>query len=154
MSLDFALGFIAGEGTFTISANRSGGLLYPKMRFSVRIHNNDKDGLLATYESFDNLGRIQDVNGRDTVSWAVEAKDELEQLRDMIEEHAPSAWWRTEKADNFRVWSNILDIHIDGRTTPEQSVEMFKMAKDGLNVGRGIDEEQWEEYIEQVSERI
>lgn len=150
---DFALGFIAGEGAFTLSMSPVDGLYYARMRFQIRVHEKDKEVVEEMREMFNNVGSITDIDGRDTIEWRVGSKEEMEYLRDTIESDAPEIWWNTEKARNFEVWSDILDIHLDGRTTADQCIEMCELAKAGLNVDNGITEERWDGYIESLSER-
>lgn len=154
----FALGFIAGEGTFTLSMNTADGKHYPRMRFQVRVHENDEGGLCSCRDAVQRaagqeLGSWYDIEGRDTVEWVITSKDELGVLHDTIREHAPEAWRETEKYRNFETWSDILNIHLGGRTTAAQAVEMAKMARDGLNVNNGINRQRWNEYIESLEER-
>lgn len=155
---DFALGFVAGEGTFTLSMNTADGKHYPRMRFQVRVHDNDIDVLRACKETFEEhaqqeLGSISNLSSRDTVEWVVRRKDELEVLHDTIRDDSPCIWWRSEKYRNFEVWSDILNIHTDGRTTPKQAIEMCKLARGGLNVNNGVSTKRWDEYIESLKNR-
>jgi hypothetical protein len=151
--IDFVLGFIAGEGTFTLSMNSADGKYYPRMRFQVRIHERDQEAAVQAREVFEGVGEIADTPGRDTVEWVVRSKDDLEFLRDKIEAYAPDIWWETEKAENFNVWSDILDIHLDGRTTADQAIEMCELARDGLNINNGVTRQRWNEYIESLKKR-
>ena len=152
-NLDFAIGFIAGEGSFTLSMNVARGKRYPRVRCVVTIHKKDLDALYECQEAFDGIGTISHKKGHGTVQWVVRSKEDIEHLRDKIKENAPSAWYKTEKHRNFEVWSDILDIHIDGRTNPTEAIEMAKLARDGLNIDNGITEEKWNEYIAHLEER-
>lgn len=151
--IDFALGFIAGEGTFTLSMNQTDGNYYPRMRFQVRVHEKDKDAVVACKEAFEGVGSLSDISGRNTVEWVVNSKEDLKYVRDKIDAYAPDIWYSTEKYRNFEVWSDILDIHLGGRTTASQAIEMAEMARDGLNVDNGVRREKWNEYIESLSQR-
>lgn len=152
--VNFALGFIAGEGTFAMTMNKADGNYYPRLRFGLRVHKKDEQVLRECKEAFDNLGNISKVEGRTTIDWTVTAKSELENLRNKIESECPEIWLKSDKYRNFSVWSEMLDIHLDGKTGPEDTIEMIKLAKNGLNTDNGITEEEWDRYIEDFRNRM
>jgi len=151
--IDFALGFIAGEGSFSLTANKANGKRYPRMKFSIRVHEKDSDAIEECKSVFDNIGKIRTLSEHNEADWTVSSKKDLKHLRDKIENNSSNIWRSTEKYRNFQVWSDILDIHLDGRTTVEQAIEMSKIAKRGLNVDNGISETKWDKYIEHFKER-
>ena len=143
-----ALGFIAGEGSFSIVKNTSNSKPYVGFRFDLQVDAKDGAVVDKMQEVFDGLGTVRHrarSDGREHVAWTVTGKDNLEAFRDIVASYDGPVWTATEKYANFEVWSDALDIYLDGRTGDEQQIQIARLAK-GLNKGFG--EQKWDEFIE------
>jgi hypothetical protein len=148
--MDFALGFIAGEGCFTVKKNTADGRVYLQPAFSVHLHQRDVRALKKLQETFGGIGSIVDRTHHDEgYTWRVRKMEECQYLRDEVEESAPDMWWETDKAENFVVWGDIVTFH---ENKPENyKVRMAKRAK-SLNRGSGHTDADWDEIIDRLDE--
>lgn len=153
VSKEFILGFIAGEGTFTVGRKRTNGRYYLAPYFQFRVSGVDENIVRDMWNTFDNIGTVNvaeyDQDYGPMVQWRIESKGGCKELARIIYESAPDEWWMTEKGKNFDVWSDIVDIYYDGQTTPEDRITMSELARDGLNVSarNSKSEEDWNEMI-------
>lgn len=145
---DFALGFIAGEGCFTVKKNTADGRVYLQPAFSVHLHKRDVSALENLQKTFDGVGTIVDRTHHDEgYTWRVRKMEECQYLRDKIESCAPDLWWDTDKAENFVVWGDIVTLH---ENKPDNyKIRMAIRAKD-LNRGNGHTDAEWDEIITQL----
>lgn len=148
--MDYALGVIAGEGCFTLGHKRSRGHIYCNPAFIVRLKENDRETLEVIRDAFDGIGNISGDSGRNTVSWCVYGKDNLEHMVKKIRDEAPEGWWKSEKGRNFEVWADIIDIYVGGYNDSDDTAEMFHLAEE-LNVGNGK-EGDWGKYADEAEE--
>jgi len=147
-NIDYALGFIAGEGCFTVKKNRSDGRIYLQPAFSVHLHKRDRDSLEGLRETFEGIGTIVDRTHHDEgYTWRVRKMEECQYLRDKIEAYAPEQWWESDKAENFVVWGDIVTLHENKPDNYKR--RMAKRAKH-LNRGNGHTDADWDGVIEQL----
>jgi len=148
-NLGTALGFIAGEGSFSITKTKtSDDRRYVGFRFTLQVHERDRDIVEEMRDFFDagNV-RTQSRGDHNHVAWDIYSKDDLRKFRNTIEECDCKMWKVSEKYENYQVWSEALDIHLDGQTTADQQVEIAEIAKDlNKDFGGG-----WDEFIEEKS---
>lgn len=131
--IDFALGVIAGEGTFTIGIKRADGRVYLAPYFQLRMNECDERLIRDCREAIGyELGTLRDADS-DMFNWRVENKDQCLQLVNIIEAYATEIWYRSEKGKNFKTWAKLVRIHADGRTNDNQRIEMAKIARKSLN---------------------
>lgn len=144
--LDFALGFIAGEGCFTVKKNTADGRVYLQPAFSVHLHKRDTEALEKLQYIFDDIGTIVDRTHHDEgKAWRVRKMSECQYMRDRIESDAPECWWNTDKAENFVVWGDIVTLH---ENKPENyKKRMAERGKD-LNRGNGHTDADWDSIID------
>jgi len=144
----FALGFIAGEGSFSLTHNKADEKVYTKVSFQVQVHTKDKELLLEIKKLFNDIGSIQKSKSN-LVSWMVASKEDLAELRKLLNNNNCELWEASEKFENYSVWSEILDIHLDGKNSKCERIEMMKMAKN-LNKENGTSPEKWDSLIKEV----
>lgn len=146
VSIDFASGFIAGEGTFTVQTNASRNRIHPQ--FSVMIHEKDKKTLEALRDKFDGIGSIYDrTSVDDCYHWRVSSQDDLLTLIEELDE--ADGWKVTEKYDQYQTWKEVVKLYTEEyHTAQETKIEMAKLCRDELNVGMGKSEESWNEFID------
>lgn len=149
----FALGVIAGEGTFTVGIKRVDGRTYLAPYFQVRMNICDKDLIEDCRNVLGGTGKLGTIRpaDKDMYNWRIENKDACLELVETIEKHADTIWYRSEKGKNFKIWAKIVRIHSDGPTTPEQRKEMSKIARESLNrnASNAKSVEDWDELIEE-----
>lgn len=145
VSIDFAAGFIAGEGTFTVQTSQSRNRIHPE--FSVMIHEKDKETLDALQELFDGVGSVYDrTNVDDCWHWRVQKQDELLTVIEKLDQC--DTWQVTEKYDQYTTWRRLVELYTDEyHTSQSTKIEMAELARDELNVGLGKSEESWDEFI-------
>jgi hypothetical protein len=147
--MEYCLGLIAGEGCFTIGVRHADGKLYPCPSAVVKLKDNDYKSISLLRERFDNIGKINDINGRDMVQWRVSDKDGLSHLVETIRNADCKGWELSHKYENFQTWAKIVDVYCDGDTTSEDAVKMFRIARDKLNMDNGRDVD-WDAYISEA----
>jgi len=143
-NIDFALGVVAGEGCFTLGTKRAHGKVYPNPTAVVKVKEHDREMIQTVQDAFEDAGMVFTNAGQ--VVWQVNGKEDLMYMVEKIRAYAPDVWWDTEKAQNFETWAEIVEIYCDGLNTSEDAVQMFELAKDGLNQSNGSDVD-WDEYI-------
>jgi hypothetical protein len=150
VSKDFAAGFIAGEGTFTIITQAERGRIYPQ--FSVAIHKKGKETLDKLQELFGGIGSVYDrTDIDDCFQWRVQNQKELPKVIDVLDDS--ESFKVTEKYDQYQTWRQIVELYVEKYHTPtENAVEMAELARDELNVGLGKSEESWDEFISLLKE--
>jgi hypothetical protein len=112
----------------------------------MQVDSKDKEVMERLHEMF-GVGTLRQrtrSDGREHVAWTVTGKESLEQFRDVIDEHGGELWEATEKYHNYEVWSEALDIYLDGQTGNDQQIAIARLAKD-LNASFG---DGWDEFIE------
>ena len=132
--LDYVLGIVAGEGCFTVGHKIQNGHIYINPAFLISLKKKDADTLEVVKNVFDGRGSIS-VNG-DMATWRISGKDNFKFITKTIRENASDAWWKSEKAKNFKLWAEIIDIYTDGYNNSDDTAEMFRIAED-LNKGNG-----------------
>lgn len=148
--IDFALGFIAGEGCFTVKKNTADGRVYLQPAFSVHLHRRDVGALERLRETFEGIGTIVDRTHHDEgYTWRVRKMEECQYLRDKIEAYAPDSWWDTDKAENFVVWGDIVTLH---ENKPENYKHRMATRAKNLNRGNGHTDADWDSIIERLEE--
>lgn len=77
--------------------------------------------------------------------------EQIEQLRDLLASCDSELWKKTDKYENFQIWSDIVDIHCssDETTTTEERKRIAELAKD-LNKDAGHNNVDWDEFIERL----
>jgi len=143
----FVLGFIAGEGCFTVDVNKGSYTIYLQPRFKVVVDSKDRDTLLNIREVIGGVGNVNEHSDGST-HWDVSSKGECQHVRDYIREHGGKLWLDTDKAENFEVWADIVDIH-EVRSDYVGREQMAELARD-LNKGSGGRERDWDSIIEQI----
>lgn len=148
VSVDFAAGFIAGEGTFTVQTNQSRNRIHPE--FSVMIHEKDKDTLDALRKFFDSIGSVYDRTDIDNCwHWRVQGQDELLTLIDILDQC--ESWKVTEKYDQYVTWRRLVELYTEEYHTKQSTkIEMAELARDELNVGLGKSESSWNDFIDSL----
>jgi len=83
-----------------------------------------------------------------STQWDVSSKGECQYVRDYVREHAGALWNDTDKAENFEIWADIVDIH----ETRSDYVGREKMAEHAreLNRGSGGRERDWDKIVEKI----
>jgi len=151
METAFALGFIAGEGHLGVTKNYQW-KPYVNPRFQIQVHERDIEVLEHVQDVFGGIGEIKHRSNRPHVEWNVKKKYEIERLRDQMEESAPDGWWKSDKAENFEIWSKIVDIYcVDRPTTTEERMEIAELAKE-LNKDSGHNNVDWDEFQNRLRE--
>lgn len=150
-ALDFTLGFIAGEAHLGVTKNYQW-KPYVQPRLSIQVHERDEEILHEIRSVFDGAGKIKHRNDRNHVTWVVKSKEDLREVNEKIKSSESSLWKETDKYDNFKIWSEIVDIHcVDRPTTTEERIEIAKLAK-GLNKDAGHNNVDWQEFINRLHE--
>lgn len=151
MEMAFALGFIAGEGHFGVTKNYQW-KPYVSPRFQIQVHERDAELLHALHVEFGGIGEVKSRSNRPHVEWNVKKKSDIEGLRNAIERNAGRLWESSDKAENFEIWSDIVDIYcVDRATTTEERLEIAEMAKE-LNKDAGHNNVDWDEFQRRLRE--
>jgi len=138
MSIDYALGVIAGEGCFTVGHKTKNGHIYINPQFTVKMKNKDVETLKSLKNSFDNIGAIK-THG-DMSKWDVYGKDNFKHLVNKINKQAPEMWWKSDKAKNFKIWEKIIKIYVNGYNDSDDTAKMFRIAEElNKNSGKSVD---------------
>jgi len=150
ISTDFACGFIAGEGSFTLTtrSRRNSHTITPQL--SVIVHKKDEDTLKSLKEYFD-CGKIYDSGRKneETKMWRVSNKDGLQNVLEIL--NGCNSWKVTEKYEQYKVWRESVNLYlVDYHTSVENRIRMAEIDRDELNVGLGKSEESWNEFISQL----
>ena len=152
VDIDFAIGFIAGEGHFGVTKNYQW-KPYVCPRFSIQVHERDTELLKEIQnEVFEGVGRFSERGDRPHVQWEVKTKEDVVYLRDKIEAYAPDIWSKSDKFENFNIWKQIVEIHAgEQTTTTEERIEIAELAKN-LNKDAGHNNVDWDEFIERLED--
>lgn len=144
---NFALGFIAGEGCFSVRVQRRPNTNYIQPRFQVAVDSKDRETLVKLRECLGGVGNLTDRSNGMT-AWMVQSKSDCQAVRDFIRENTTDLWEVTDKAENFEVWCGIVDIHqqSSGR---EARIEMAERARE-LNRGSCGHDVDWDLVIEEI----
>jgi hypothetical protein len=148
--IEYAIGVIAGEGCFTFGYKRKDGNIYPNPIFVVKLKDNDVETLKVLKREFNDVGKISYESGRDMAAWRVHGKEDMKNVVNKIYENGPDGWWESEKAKNFEIWADIIEIYCDGYTDSEQAIEIFDLAKE-LNADNGR-EKNYKGIIKEIEE--
>lgn len=155
MNIDFTLGFIAGEGSFQLTARqnaRNNEHTSVRPKFSVVLSDVDEEPLHTIQSDLGDVGSIGNT-GDGHIQLQVTSKDELLEVVKRIEDGETDRWVNTDKYLNFKLWSKIVRQYADGRTTPEQKLGMLKTAT-RMEMGGRKRDTPIEEHIQRVEERI
>jgi hypothetical protein len=148
--MDFAIGFMAGEGYLGVSRNYQW-KPYIQPRFSIQLHERDKDTLEELQKSFGGIGKVKERNTRDHVMWKVHTKEGVKKINNEMKNCNLEIWKKTDKYKNFKIWSEIVDIHCGETTTTSERIKMAELAKE-LNKDAGHNNVDWEEFIARLNE--
>lgn len=155
MNIDFSLGFIAGEGSFQLTArknSRKNEYTSVRPKFSIVLSDVDEEPLNTVQSDLGGVGSISKT-GDGHVQLQVTAKDELLEVVKRIEDEETDRWVNTDKYLNFKLWSKIVRQYADGRTTPEQKLGMLKTAT-RMEMGGRKRDTSLEQHIQRVEKRI
>lgn len=149
--LEFAAGFIAGEGYFGVSRNYQW-KPYIQPIFTLQLHERDEEILKELNRVFNNCGKITHRNNREHVTWKVVSKEGVKEIRGKLEKVNLDLWKKSDKYKNFTVWSKIVDIHCgEETTTTDERINMAQLAKN-LNKDAGHNNVDWDEFITRLNE--
>jgi hypothetical protein len=153
--IDFALGFIAGEATFTLDTTFSGvEKPYCKPHFGIHLHERDHYLLQEVREICGNIGTFSHNENDNTITWYVSSMDDLQKFRDLIQEGGAGAWFASEKYNSFLVWSDMVDVYCRNyNSTDQDRVDMAAIACRGeLNVGAGKTDADYQRILDWYAE--
>lgn len=151
----FTLGFIAGEGSFQLTArknSRNENYTSVRPKFSIVLSDVDEEPLHTIQSDLGGVGSIGNT-GDGHVQLQVTSKEELLQVVKRIEDGETDRWVNTDKYLNFKLWSKIVRQYAEGRTTPEQKLGMLQTATRMKMGGRNRDTS-LENHIQRVKNRI
>lgn len=152
---NFVLGFIAGEGSFQLTARqnpRDEEKTAVRPKFSVLLTDNDSTVLKSIQKELGGVGQVTET-GDGHVQLQVSAKKELVEVKDYIHQNESELWNDSCKSSEFDRWKRVVEIYSGGRTTPEQKLKMLQIATE-MNSGGRKRETPIEEHIERVEKRI
>jgi len=150
-SIDFALGFIAGEASFTVGRTWSKGKPYLRPVFKIQLDKGDAYLLSEVQEVFGGIGGI--TERKNVIHWEVGSTTELQKLVHMIDKNAKGPWLASEKKKSYEVWKDVVDVYTDGNSTDQDRVNMAKIASDGnLNVGNGGTDANYKKILDWYAE--
>lgn len=149
----FFLGFVAGEGSFSIGVRKSvemrtGVAIAPK--FEIKMHAEDRETLGELRLATGGYGSISTPDARDHLSWRVSSITECRHLADYIEENADDTLFTTtRKYASYLTWRDCLDIIDDGRhLDPEGAKEIVRLREHMNRDGRAAPADELLEHIE------
>jgi len=151
IAIDFALGFIAGEGSFTTSRTWAKGKPYVRPVFHVQLDNDDAYLLTEVRESFANIGEITERDG--VIRWEVGSEEDLQKLIKRIDEAAGGPWLASQKREAYQTWKKVVEVYAGGPCDDQDRVDMATTARDGeLNVGSGGTDADYQTIIDWYAE--
>lgn len=154
MDFDIALGVIIGEGSFNLTKKRYSGKekTYCKPQFQLAMDSSESELIEAVQAEFADVGNVSTTNG--VTTWTVNSEDDLEYFRDILEVYGSGMWERSTKYEAFETWKKTVEIYIGGSSNDQERVNMAAIAKkEGLNVGSGGTDVEWESFIEEYADR-
>jgi len=152
VGIDFALGFIAGEGCFSLvkkSYNKEKPYCVPQFQLGV----DPKDAYLVqeVRENFGGIGTVYESERE--FKWTVNSKDDMKKMCDIIDQHGSGPWLASQKRDAFQTWRKLVNIHSDGTSDDSDRVEMAHIAQnETLNVDAGGRDAEWVSFIDWYAE--
>lgn len=154
VSTDFALGFIAGEGNFSLVKKTYSGKdkTYCAPRFQLGVDTSDSYVVLEIREVFGGIGSVYDSG--DEFKWTVNGEDDMEKMCNIIDNHDDGPWLATQKREAYQTWKKMVDIYSGGPCDDQDRVEMARLARDEeLNVGAGGNDAEWDAFLSEYANR-
>lgn len=158
VSTDFALGLIAGEGSFTLNKrtypSKNKPYCYPTFQLCMNV---DEKYLVAEVrEVFGGVGSISihEYEYKDsTVRWQIQSKEDVVKFCDIVDSHDDGPWLASKKREAYQTWKKMVGIYSNGPCNDRGRVEMAELARDEkLNVGAGGSDANWDSFIEWYGE--
>jgi hypothetical protein len=146
-NIGFILGFIAGEGSFTVNLEEQSGKLYAYPRFKVAVHERDRALLDAMAECV-GLGAVYG-HGEDSAEWRIDNQEESQRFAQQVLAAADgSLFTESDKYEQFVRWLDFASEYDQHPTTPEESREVIREAKEITHADHGHTVEEWVEKLE------
>jgi len=152
-SVDFVIGFIAGEATFGFNTKRNSGKWYCRPYFKISLDSSDDYLLAEVREVFGGLGKFYEENERSVVRWEIHNKQDLNKLKNRIISEGSGPWFASKKYEAFKTWVKIVDIYSSGDCDDQDRVNMTQIAiNEGLNTNSGHKDANYGRVIKWYSE--
>lgn len=126
---EFILGLIAGEGCFSVQLSQRDDLTHGvEIRPSFTVHMKEDGEILETVKDIVGLG---EVYAREKgAAWHMTRHGELVELIELIDDHAGSLFWETDKGSVFTNWKQIIERKGSGRhLSEEETKKIIRLAK-------------------------
>jgi len=152
VSVDFALGFIAGEGCFSlVKKNYGKEKLYCIPQFQLGVDPTDAYVVQEVRETFGGIGSVYESENE--FKWTVNSKEDMLKMCSVINDHDNGPWLASKKREAFKSWEKIVEIHVNGASTDQDRVNMAHIAQnESLNVGSGGSDAEWGSFIDWYAE--
>lgn len=136
----FFLGFLAGEGSFsiTITTRKRDGLPSACPVFAIKLEICDKE-LLELFRDTTGIGHINEAKsqGRHYVEWRTSNLESCMYIRDQIESHASGTpFTQTSKYDSLQTWSECLELIEQGEHLTKEGLVRLSELRDEMNDDR------------------
>lgn len=152
---DFVLGFIAGEGSFSVSFQEQTTYevnVYPNFRFYMGVNDWDEEVMEHIYEEIgvgDLIYRSGNGKREDQVVIEVRRIDEVEEFIGWIDENASKTFKMTDKYESYISWRDAFRIREDAMRDPDKMLELIDTAKEINGSTKGYSAEHWKQKINQ-----
>lgn len=145
----FALGFIAGEGSFYIAVkHRSNENVTFTPSFALKVSEKEIVGKIA-----EDIGiglTYSRPDEPDSLTWKINSVDECLELAELIRENSNEYWESTHKAEQFEIWREALLMKDEGVETAEEKKRMVDLSFDIAKTNtRKISKDEWYDRIEE-----
>ncbi len=150
---DFALGLIAGEGSFYIELNKRLDMSHnigvrPSFALSVRY---DDEGMVRFMEDVLGFGevKVKERSGRNNlVEIRVRRQDSIENLIKWMEGNITNSFKRTSKYEQYQEWKEIYQL-TQQMNSADDAIEIVKRAKTLSDSNQGKNVEEWIQLVEE-----
>lgn len=136
------LGFIAGEGSFTVHLDARNGSLYAYPRFKISVHERDRE-LLESINECVGLGSIYDRHSRDSIEWVIDTREESQKFAQQILQASENSLF--VESDKYQQFINWLEFASDYEhpETREECRETIEKAKNITHADHGKSVQEW-----------
>lgn len=137
-SAEFFLGFIAGEGSFSIGISQGQSRISVSPIFTIKLEQVDATILKYLSDSV-NIGYLTEGHdrGRDYILWRVSSLDECLLLARKIDEISEDSIFKaTSKYESFKVWKNCLDLMNKDAHLTAEGIKKIARLRDDMNDDR------------------